>query len=169
MSLNARQQLFVESYLFHENATQAAKDAGYSEKTAYSQGHDLLKHPEIAKAIAEGREKKMTAAGLTQDLLLREIMALAFSDIGQAFNEDGTMKKLHDMPKEIRKAVSSFEIIESHDKDGNLVKTQHRLKLWDKNKAHEQLGRYLKMFTDKLEVDDKSGIAEKLRKFREKK
>jgi len=33
------------------NATQAAKDAGYSEKTAYSIGHEILNIPEIADEI----------------------------------------------------------------------------------------------------------------------
>jgi predicted helicase len=40
--LNARQQKFVDAYLVKPNATQAALDAGYSPKTAYSQGNRLL-------------------------------------------------------------------------------------------------------------------------------
>jgi phage terminase small subunit len=52
VALNARQARFVAEYLKDPNATKAAKAAGYSEKTAYSQGHDLLKKPEIAAAVA---------------------------------------------------------------------------------------------------------------------
>lgn len=35
------------------NATQAAKDAGYSEQTARQQGQRLAKHPNVMKRIAE--------------------------------------------------------------------------------------------------------------------
>lgn len=61
-SLNARQLAFVAAYLgearFH--VTNAAIAAGYSPKTAYSQGSDLLKKPEIQAAIQAWRDKVKT-------------------------------------------------------------------------------------------------------------
>jgi len=60
MGLNAKQKAFVEH--FDGNATEAAKKAGYSEKTAYSQGQRLLKNVEVQTAIkaresAESRDR----------------------------------------------------------------------------------------------------------------
>jgi phage terminase small subunit len=55
LALNPKQRAFVAAY--SGNATEAARAAGYSEKTAYQQGHALLKHPEIIEAI-RGRENK---------------------------------------------------------------------------------------------------------------
>ena len=49
--LNPKNALFVEHYLQCWNATEAAKRAGYSEKTAYSQGSRLLKNAEIKGVI----------------------------------------------------------------------------------------------------------------------
>ena len=49
--MNARQSLFVEEYLKDLNATQAAIRAGYSAKTAESQGSRLLTNVKIKKAI----------------------------------------------------------------------------------------------------------------------
>ena len=46
-----RQELFVQEYLVSLNATQAAIKAGYSTKTAYSQGQRLLKNVEVLHAI----------------------------------------------------------------------------------------------------------------------
>ncbi len=71
--LTPKQQRFVQEYAIDLNATAAAKRAGYSEKTAYSVGHEILKKPEIAGAIqaaqAEHRERtKVTVDGLTEDL-----------------------------------------------------------------------------------------------------
>jgi phage terminase small subunit len=55
--MNAKQKKFCEYYAECANATEAAKKAGYSEKTAYSQGQRMLKNVEIAKYIAELQEK----------------------------------------------------------------------------------------------------------------
>jgi phage terminase small subunit len=47
MSINAKQRKFIDAYLLSMNATSAAKEAGYSKKTAYSIGQRLLKFEEI--------------------------------------------------------------------------------------------------------------------------
>jgi phage terminase small subunit len=53
MALNNKQRVFVETYLQGWNATEAAKVAGYSEKTAYSLGSRLLKNVEVMAFIQE--------------------------------------------------------------------------------------------------------------------
>jgi phage terminase small subunit len=53
MALNNKQKVFVETYLQGWNATEAAKAAGYSEKTAYSLGSRLLKHVEVMAFVQE--------------------------------------------------------------------------------------------------------------------
>ena len=50
---NDRQQRFIEEYCAGRNCTMAAKRAGYSPDTAYSQGSRLLKNAEIRAAIDE--------------------------------------------------------------------------------------------------------------------
>lgn len=53
--LTPKQKAFAE--LFDGNATETAKKAGYSKKTAYSQGQRLLKNVEVMKLI-RAREKR---------------------------------------------------------------------------------------------------------------
>ena len=53
MSFSDRHEAFCEEYVKDRNATQAAIRAGYSPKTAYSQGHRLLKNAEVAARISE--------------------------------------------------------------------------------------------------------------------
>lgn len=55
--LTLRQKRFADEYLLDTNATQAAIRAGYSEKTAYSQGQRLLKKVELQTYIEEQLEK----------------------------------------------------------------------------------------------------------------
>lgn len=51
--MNEKQARFCSEYVACRSATRAAKAAGYSEKTAYSQGWALLKKPEIQEKISE--------------------------------------------------------------------------------------------------------------------
>ena len=44
-----KQKRFIE--LYNGNATEAAKQAGYSDKTSFITGHKLLRHPKVAEAI----------------------------------------------------------------------------------------------------------------------
>lgn len=51
--MTAKQKRFCQEYLIDLNATQAAIRAGYSEKTAYSMGQQLLKKLETKKYIEQ--------------------------------------------------------------------------------------------------------------------
>ena len=63
--LSTKQKKFIQAYM--GNATEAAKIAGYSEKTASSQGQRLLKNVEIKKAIAKREEKQTSAVIATRE------------------------------------------------------------------------------------------------------
>ena len=55
--LTPKQKKFCDEYLKLGNATQAAKNAGYSEKTAYRTGADNLKVPHILDYINARQEQ----------------------------------------------------------------------------------------------------------------
>ena len=61
MGLSERQRRFCEYYAADPNATEAAKAAGYSEKTARSQGQRLLTDVDIMRYVRELQDK--AAAG----------------------------------------------------------------------------------------------------------
>lgn len=71
--MNPKRARFVTEYLKDANATQAAIRAGYSKKTAGSQGHDLLKEPEISEAIGKRTEK----AAMSADEVLQGLAEIA--------------------------------------------------------------------------------------------
>lgn len=70
--LNDKQLRFIEEYLVDLNATQAAIRAGYSERTAYRQGADLLKKPQVAEAIAERNQARSERTQLDADWVLKQ-------------------------------------------------------------------------------------------------
>lgn len=72
-SKQQRYDRFVSEMLVDGNVTRSAKAAGYSEKTAYSQGHRLLKNVEIANAIKAGQKDIAKRNELTIDDIIREL------------------------------------------------------------------------------------------------
>lgn len=56
--MNAKQKKFADYYLKTLNATESAKKAGYSKKTAYSQGQRLLKNDEVCEYLEKRMQKQ---------------------------------------------------------------------------------------------------------------
>lgn len=65
--LNDRQEAFCQSYARYGNATRAAKEAGYSEKTAHVQGHRLLNDAKILTRIEIAKADRFKALHMTAD------------------------------------------------------------------------------------------------------
>ena len=59
-SLSPLEARFVEKYVFDRNATESARQAGYSDTTATKKAHKLLNRPDVRKAI-ELSERTMMA------------------------------------------------------------------------------------------------------------
>ena len=55
--LTAKQQRFCEGIAEGKTGTQAAKDAGYSERSAYSIAHENLNKPELKRTIDELKDR----------------------------------------------------------------------------------------------------------------
>ena len=72
MSLNPRQQRFVDAYLLDSNATQAAIKVGYSAKTAHVQGCRLLKNVNVQAAVQAGQEAIAEDNAVSRDWLIDE-------------------------------------------------------------------------------------------------
>ena len=67
MIKSALQKRFVDEYLIVPNATEAARRAGYSKKTAKQKGYELRQKPEIREAIFKAMEARSERTGITQD------------------------------------------------------------------------------------------------------
>lgn len=80
MSLTDRQIRFVQEYCKDFNATQAAIRAGYSEKGAAVQGHELLRIPKILEAVEERKEEIAIHAKLDASWVVRRWMELTEAD-----------------------------------------------------------------------------------------
>jgi phage terminase small subunit len=106
-----RRARFVEEYLVDLNATQAAIRAGYSPRTARSQGSDLLTKPDIQAAIQAGMDARAQRVGMTADEILRETKVLARSRVDhyEVDPESGALRAKPGAPADAMAAVSSWE------------------------------------------------------------
>ena len=113
----------------------------------------------------EGRQKSYEVAleargEFVAQKILNELDKLGFSDVRKLFNDDGSIKEVSQLDDDTAAAIAGIEIQECvEDKDGNVVVPRTRkIKIIDKLKAIEMLGRNLKMFTDKVEHSGKVSL-----------
>lgn len=152
-TLNIRQTRFVTEYAKHGNATQAAKDAGYSTKTAYAQGARLLNHVEVSSQIAGKMAKTQEKSGLTLERLDREIERLAFCDPRKFYNPDGTLKPVVDLDEDTAATIASVETITKILGRGSRRRskvTVAKLKTWSKTDALQLAARRLGALQDRV-------------------
>lgn len=68
--LTPKQQIFIDEYLISLNASEAARKAGYSPKTAFRTGQENLQKPAIQKAIQDRLQEKQDELIAKQDELM---------------------------------------------------------------------------------------------------
>ena len=163
MKLTPKQIRFVDEYLVDFNATQAAIRAGYSKKTAAFIGAENLKKPKIAEEIARRQKDLQRRTEVTQDRVVKELARVAFADASDYVcvetltyeNRDGTVSPIQVVSPKDTDTLSDDQraAIASIKQGANGVE----VKLCDKIKALELLGRHIGMFNDKLSLSGTDG------------
>lgn len=149
MALTKKQKRFCEEYLIDLNATQAAIRAGYSPESARQSGADNMKNPYIRARIEKAMADRSRRTGVNADRVVMELAKIAFVNAADVIDaDDATLKA--DAADEDLAAVQSVKV-KTFGEDG----VEREIKLADKIKALELLGRHLGMFNDRLRLDAK--------------
>jgi phage terminase small subunit len=158
MALTNKQQAFVNAYIRTRNATQAAIEAGYSQNTAHAIGWENLRKPEISEAVRQFFEAdSMSAAEVLHHLAL-----IARGDVSEVLDDMGNfdLRKARAAGKTNLVKKLKARTITSTDKDGDGTDIHEwEVELYDRMKALELIGKYQKLFTDKMELTGKDGEA----------
>lgn len=163
MAISAKQQRFVDEYIIDLNATQAATRAGYSPRTAGTQGQRLLTNVEIQAAIIAAKSARAERTHVTQDRVLLELARIGFSDIRCMFTADGLLRPIAELDDATAAAISSVKVVtrpgsEVGDDGKRTVEHVHEIKLWDKNSALDKIAKHLDMSPpDRVEHTGKGG------------
>lgn len=149
-SAEQRKALFAKAFIANGgNATQAAIAAGYSQKTAHQQGCRLLKDVKVAELVEADRRKAITSADITVERVLQEVGRLAFADVRKLFDEQGSLKKLHELDDDSAAALASVEVYEEFISEGGKrekVGETKKVKMWDKGAALEKLMKHFGLY-----------------------
>ena len=86
----------------------------------------------------------------SREAILVELRKIGMFDMRMVFDEDGEVLNPKDWPKEVASVVQHIDIIERFDKEGGLAGKTYKVKLWNKEKALELLGKNLSMFIDQV-------------------
>lgn len=147
--LTAQQQRFVDEYVVCLNGGKAAKAAGYSEKHGqhYQAASVNLRIPKIYEAIDRALAAKSERIGLKADRVIRELMAIAFSDHRRVMRwGDGGITFFPSEELDDDTAASIAEITERSVETQRGYKVEQRVKMHDKTRALDLLGRHLGVF-----------------------
>lgn len=160
MSLTNEQHIFFcLDYLKHFNGTQAAKNAGYSEKTAGRIAWNLLQRDDIQAFLSDKKKQLELEADIELLEIIRHLKEMAFFDIGDILDEAGDILPVHQWPPIARKVVAGIDVevrYELFDEGITEIKVK-KIKIPSREKNTENLGRYVGAFTDNMKVDTGDG------------
>ena len=172
--MTTKQRLFAAEYTKDLNATQAAIRAGYSPKTAVKTGHKLLQISEIAAIVAESTRQRLQKIDIDADFVLQGLARIARANATDLMRIDSKTGRvlidLRNASPEVLETISSVEEEEFVDRVGPKrddfeAVRKIRFKLHDKVAAYVTLGRHLKLWTDRVEVEEIADPKEKLKQF----
>lgn len=151
---------FAIEYVKSGNATEAyllSFDTD-NRNTASNGASNLLDDPRVQALVEQERRRVMRQTKVDSVRVFRELAALAFSDVRELFNEeDGTLRDPRDWDSCTAAAVSSIEVFERYQGEGEKKKYVGRIKkvrFWDKVSSLEKIARLLGMdFKDKPDLN----------------
>ncbi|MGN9152778.1 terminase small subunit [Bariatricus sp. HCP3S3_E12] len=143
-----KQKIFADEYLIDLNATRAYRVAYPSVKkdeTAAQAGSRMLRNVKVAKYISDRMKERQERTEVTQDRVVQELAASAFAKATDYVEIRGGRVVIKDTSQLEDNQIRAIAGI----KEGaNGIE----IKLNDKEKALELLGRHLGMWNDKLDV-----------------
>lgn len=151
--LNPRQASFVDHYVIHKNATEAARLAGYSKKTAMEQGGRLFRNVRIRAEIDRRLSALAGRLEITAERINLELARIGFANMNRYMKPGPDGEPMLDFSELSEDDTAALqEVTVEEFTDGRSDKREVRrvkFKLGDKRAALETLGRSLGMFVEK--------------------
>lgn len=137
--MNKKQELFCLEYLKDFNATRAYKEVYWvKQKTAEVQWCKMLSNPKVSEYLKSKAEEKLKKADVTAERVIQSLVEVA----------NRCMQKV---PVMMKWGIQAIEIIKDENGNEQLAQVWKFDSAWA-NSALEKLGKYLKLFTDKVEL-----------------
>jgi phage terminase small subunit len=154
-----KQKLFCDEYIKDFNATRAYKEAYPNckkDESARVNGSKLLTKTNISEYIEQQKEQLKNKMEITQERVLQEMARIAFGDVRKLYNKNGGLKNIQDLDDDTAAILTGIETTEEFDgygQDREQIGYTKKVKMADKTKALDMLGKYFGMFKEKVEVN----------------
>ncbi len=148
--MNERERRFCEEYLIDLNAVNAALRAGYAPGTARNASCWITprnpKKPRLREEIDRRIAERSRRTGVNADRVVRELARIAFADMADVMDITAS---------DVRENIA-------HDDTAAMARIKRRqtpsgveceIRMHDKNRALELLGKHLGLFTDNLRAE----------------
>lgn len=147
--MTERDKRFAEEWLIDLNAYAAAIRAGYSPSTARNAAawirEEKPEKPQLKKLVDQLIAERSRRTGITADRVLNELAKLAFVNADDVIDTD-TARIRPDAKREDKAAIQSVTV-----KSGKIE--EREIRLADKTRSLELLGRHLGLFKDNVKID----------------
>ena len=155
MKLTKKQERFVEEYLVDLNATQAAIRAGYSPDSAGTIAGENMKKPQIRARIETAMAELSRRTGVNQERVIRELARVAFVNPADVIDFDSATIATG-ATRDDTAAIASVKVKVIPGEAGDGV--EREIRVADKLKALELLGKHFGMFTDNFRLTGELGV-----------
>ena len=109
MNLTPKQKAFADYYIECGNSTEAARKAGYSEKTSRSIGAENLTKPDISAYIAARMQAQNEARVASADEVLAFFSSVMRGEVKDQFGLDAALSDRLNAGKELMKRHAAAE------------------------------------------------------------
>jgi len=109
--LTEKQEKFAQSYVLNNNATDAAKSAGYSDRSAYNQGYRLLQNELIVERIEELSRELKTSVDVVTEIEDQYTFAKTNGHVNSAIKALELLSRVRGNKVEDGKNISKEELI----------------------------------------------------------
>jgi phage terminase small subunit len=148
-ALTPRQEAFCLAYVGCLNAAQAAREAGYSMRTAKKQGSRLLTNVDLSNRIEQLKAMRFEKAAMDTEEVLHELTWLARTDMADYLKveKDGRviLRPLNQLPAGASRCIRNIRHKTTRRGNG-IEETVTEVALWDKLSALEILARHRGLF-----------------------
>ncbi|MDP4109602.1 MAG: terminase small subunit [Bacillota bacterium] len=153
--LTAKQQRFAEEFLVDLNASQAAIRAGYSARSAYESAHQNMQNPRVRAYLDQMMAKLSRRTGVSQERIVRELARVAFVNAADVI-DFSTASVSSQASSDDTAAIAAIKVKNTPTSEGECSDCE--IKLLDKLKALELLGKHMGMFTDNVNISADMGV-----------
>ena len=173
--LNDRRLTFCAEYVKDLHTEKAAVRAGYSKRTAASQGRRLLQNVAVQAEIQKRMAAKLERCEIDADWLLKRLVELANVDLAKMFRTkadgggEGRLLDLGEMPEDCRRLIAGFEVTEEFQGKQKIGYTT-KVRLRDTVRVLELIGKHIEVlaFVERHATVDQDELVRKIQAGRDR-